>query len=247
MSKKSPKRTVPSLFPMKFKPLTKTQEKVFSSYDNGQHLLLHGYSGTGKSFLALYLAMDDIFNYEDYKRVYIIRSVVESRKMGYLPGSPQDKSKVFETPYIAICHKIFRRDDAYQVLKLKKEIIFETTSFLRGTQFDDAIVIVDEIQNMQFHELATIITRAGRNCKFIFSGDFRQTDFQRDDEKTGLFKFMRIVKRMPEFDVHDFGIDDIVRSELVKSFIVQMEAQKYEIATPEDLHPYPKFLGAAAA
>lgn len=226
MSKKNQKRVVPSLYPNKIQPLTGTQEKVFVSYDNGQNLLLHGYAGTGKSFVALYLALDDLFNYEDYKRIVIVRSVVPSRDMGFLPGSIQDKAKIYEQPYVDICTKIFKRGDAYQILKTKNEIVFETTSFLRGVTYDDSIIIVDEIQNMQFSELATVITRTGNNCKLIFCGDFRQTDFKRECEKSGLKHFMKILNRMKEFDVHEFGISDIVRSDMVKSFIIEMEALK---------------------
>jgi phosphate starvation-inducible PhoH-like protein len=202
-------------------PLTKAQKDVYEAYEEGYNLLLHGVAGTGKTFLALYLALREVMEGgSPYKKVIIIRSVVPTRDMGFLPGSNADKTKVYETPYERIAIELFGRGDAYQVLKQKRTLEFLSTSFIRGTTYDNAIIVADEIQNMDFGELDSVITRIGENCKVMLCGDFRQTDFRREAEKSGIQKFMKIIDRMESFDVIDFTRDDIVRSGLVKEYII---------------------------
>lgn len=203
-------------------PLTPNQQKTFSSYENGLNLMLHGFAGTGKSYISLYLALDEILNGSTlYDKVIIVRSVVPSRDVGFLPGSIKEKIKVYEEPYREICADLFGRGDAYEILKLRNAIEFTTTSFLRGVTFNNAIVIVDELQNMTFGELDTVMTRMGDQSKIIFCGDFRQTDLVRDSEKSGLQHFINITKRMSRFDYIEFEKNDIVRSGLVKDYIIK--------------------------
>jgi phosphate starvation-inducible PhoH-like protein len=195
-------------------PLTKTQLEVFESQ---KHLMLHGCAGTGKTFISLYLALDDLQK-EDYSRIVLVRSAVPTREMCFLPGTETEKSKVYENPYESILQELFSRgDNPYGQLKQKGVISFLTTSYVRGTTFSDSVVIVDECQNMTFHELDSIITRVGQNCKIIFCGDF----FQSDLKNSGLKDFMEIIKAMDEFDFIEFGIQDIVRSDFVKSYLTQ--------------------------
>lgn len=194
-------------------PLTKGQLQVFESDKN---LLLHGCAGTGKTFISLYLALDDIEK-GDYSKIILIRSVVPTREMGFLPGTESEKSRVYEEPYIGILQELFNRgDDPYGQLKSKNVINFITTSHIRGVTFQDSVIIVDECQNMTFHELDSIITRIGQNCRIIFCGDF----FQSDLKSTGILAFMEVLKDMEEFDFVEFGITDIVRSNLVRSYLV---------------------------
>lgn len=202
------------------KPLTRTQEDVFKHYEAGQNLLLHGVAGTGKTFLAMYLALKDVLNERLYQRVVIVRSVVPTRDMGFLPGNQKEKQRVYEQPYSAITTELFGRGDAYEILKTKAIVDFISTSFVRGVTFNDAIIIVDECQNMTFHELDSVITRIGKNCKVIFSGDYRQTDLTRDVEKNGLRQFMDVLGHMNEFQTVEFTEEDIVRSKLVKNYII---------------------------
>ena len=203
-------------------PKTLNQEKVFKEFINGKNLLIHGLPGTGKSFISLYLALSEIEEYREYNSVTIIRSVVPSRDMGFLPGSIKEKSKVYEAPYQAICSQLYNRGDAYEILKQKNLIQFETSSFLRGLTLDNTIIIVDECQNMTYQELNTIITRVGHNSKIIFCGDYRQTDLKWDDEKEGIHRFMKILDRMSKyFSCIEFSENDIVRSGLVKDFIIK--------------------------
>lgn len=201
-------------------PMTRNQRLVFEHYNTNQNLVLHGVAGTGKSYISIYLALNDIINDMKYKQLIIVRSVVPTRDMGFLPGSPMEKSKEYEKPYKVICDDLFGRGDGYDILKMKKIVNFTTTSFVRGMTFDNSIVFVDEINNMTFHELDSIITRVGENCKVIFSGDYRQSDLKFQDERAGLLTFLKILDRMPEFTRVEFGIDDIVRSGLVKSYII---------------------------
>ena len=202
-------------------PLTDNQERMFESYMSGKNLLLHGVAGTGKTFISLYLAMRDIVqNYDDKTKVVIVRSIVPTRDMGFLPGNQKEKSKVYEAPYYAICNELFGRGDAYDVVKGKNQVEFISTSFIRGTTLSDCIVVVDECQNLTFHELDSIITRIGDNCRVIFCGDFRQTDLWRENEKRGILDFIKVIKGMNSFDLIEFDEEDIVRSELVKEYIL---------------------------
>lgn len=205
-------------------PKTNNQELIFKEFVNGKNLLIHGLPGTGKSFLSLYLALNEIEQFRDYHNVMIIRSVVPSRDMGFLPGSIKEKSKVYEAPYAGICAELYGRSDAYEILKQKGVISFETSSFLRGVTIDNSIVIIDECQNMTYHELCTIVTRMGKNSKVIFCGDYRQTDLKYDDERSGIFHFMKIISGMKRyFSTVEMVVDDIVRSGLVKEFIIRKE------------------------
>lgn len=195
-------------------PLTKSQVAVFDSY---KHLMLHGCAGTGKTFISLYLALDDLQK-EEYSRIVLVRSAVPTREMGFLPGTEDEKSKVYEAPYVSIMQELFSRgDNPYGQLKQKGVINFLTTSYIRGTTFNDSVIIVDECQNMTFHELDSIITRVGKNCRIIFCGDF----FQSDLKSSGLKDFMKIIKGMNEFDFIGFGIPDIVRSDFVRSYLTE--------------------------
>jgi phosphate starvation-inducible protein PhoH len=200
-------------------PMTATQEDVFEAYDAGKHLCLHGVAGTGKTFLAMFLALDSVF-LKRYNRVVVVRSVVPTRDMGFLPGNQKEKQRVYEAPYGAIATELFGRGDAYEVLKTKNIVDFISTSFVRGVTLDNAVVIVDECQNMTFHELDSVITRLGENCRVIFCGDYRQSDLLRDSEKRGLKDFMRVLHNMKHFDIIEFSEDDIVRSALVKEYII---------------------------
>lgn len=197
---------------VEIQPLTSNQVVAF---DSEKHLFLHGCAGTGKTFISLYLAFKDVLT-KEYSQVEIIRSAVPTRELGYLPGTESEKAKVYETPYINISQELFERGDAYELLKSKHLISFSTTSFVRGTTFNDSIVIVDECQNMTFHELDSIITRVGKNCRVIFCGDF----FQSDLKNSGIGPFLEIVRNMEQFDFIEFGIEDIVRSDFVKQYLI---------------------------
>ena len=179
----------------KIEPLTENQKLSFEYFDKGKNLMLHGIAGTGKSFISLYLALREIMDNKNsqYKKVIIVRSVVPTRDMGFLPGSNKEKAKVYEAPYYAICTELFGRGDAYDILKQRNMVDFISTSFIRGITLNNSIIVVDEIANMTLHELDSIITRVGKNCKIIFSGDFRQSDFTKEHEKNGLTEFMRII------------------------------------------------------
>lgn len=199
-------------------PLTKNQLAAFESNNN---LVMHGLAGTGKTFISSYLAYDDIEKgYAD--SLIIIRSAVPTRDIGFLPGSEKEKSAVYEEPYKDVATHLFDRGDAYEIMKQKNIVQFMTTSFIRGITLRNACIIVDECQNMSFHELDSIITRVGENCRIMFCGDFRQSDLKRNE----LLSWLKVLERMEEFDFIEFGVDDIVRSEFVKKYIIaKMEVE----------------------
>jgi phosphate starvation-inducible protein PhoH len=200
-----------SLVLQEIEPLTQNQ---LIAFDSEKHMLLHGVAGTGKTFISCYLAFDDMVKGQ-YEKLILIRSAVPTRDIGFLPGNEKEKSAIYEAPYKDIAVELFQRGDAYEILKTKGIVHFMTTSFIRGVTLRDAVIIVDECQNMTFHELDSIITRVGQNCRVIFCGDFRQSDLN----KNGLKDFVRILKAMESFDLIDFEIKDIVRSDFVKSYI----------------------------
>jgi len=204
------------------KPMTDAQRDVFDAFEDGHHLMLHGSAGTGKTFIGLWLALDSILNKKLYKKVFIVRSVVPTRDMGFLPGNTKEKTKIYETPYYNMCQSYFERGDAYDILKTKSIIEFMSTSFIRGLTLDNCVLLVDEVQNMSAMELHSIMTRVGENCRIVFCGDVHQDDLtsERKKELSGLREFMKIIKELDEFDFVEFSTNDIVRSDLVKSYIV---------------------------
>ena len=193
-------------------PLTRNQLKAFES---SQHLVLHGLAGTGKTFISSYLAYDDMVK-QTANQFVIIRSAVPTRDRGFLPGTEKEKAAVYEEPYKDVAIDLFGRGDAYDILKQKGLVHFMTTSFIRGITLRNAVILIDECQNMSFHELDSIITRMGENCRVIFCGDFRQADLK----DNGLQNFIRVLERMGLFDLIEFQVEDIVRSEFVKSYII---------------------------
>ena len=202
-------------------PLTQNQTITFEYYSRDKNLMLHGIAGTGKSFISCYLAMKQLLEGDNrYKKLVIVRSVVPTRDMGFLPGNNKEKTKVYEAPYQAIFTELFGRGDAYEYLKQRNIVEFISTSFIRGITLNDSIVVVDEIANMTLHELDSVITRVGKNCKIVFCGDFRQSDFTKDHEKSGLIDFMKILNRMKTFEHIEFDENDIVRSAMVKEYII---------------------------
>jgi phosphate starvation-inducible protein PhoH and related proteins len=203
-------------------PLTDTQQQTFDAYDDGKNLVLHGYAGTGKSFISIYLALEEILSGDsEYKKLIVIRSVVPSREMGFLPGNIKEKTRVYEEPYAQIITELFRRGDAYDILKNRNQVEFTTTSFLRGLTFNNCIVIIDEAQNLQYGELYTTLTRVGDNCKVILCGDFRQCDLKEYESKNALFDIINILKSMKSVQFVEFQKSDIVRSGFVKDFIIK--------------------------
>lgn len=208
-------------------PLTENQEKMFYEYGLDQNLFAYGAAGTGKTFVALYLALQDVLNEKSpYEKIYIIRSLVATREIGFLPGDHEDKSSLYQIPYKNMVKYMFKMSDEssfemlYGNLKAQGTISFWSTSFIRGTTFDNAILLVDEAQNLNFHELDSIITRVGENTKIMFCGDVVQSDLIKQHERNGIVDFLRILQSMKEFSCIEFGVDDIVRSGLVKSYIV---------------------------
>ena len=212
MSKRSKTLAGSGLSLAEIEPLTKNQLIAFESDKN---LILHGIAGTGKTFISCYLAFDDMVK-GVYNNLVIIRSAVPTRDIGFLPGTEKEKASVYEEPYKEIALELFQRGDAYEILKTKGLVHFMTTSFVRGITLKETVIIIDECQNMTFHELDSIITRVGTNCRVIFCGDFRQSDLKTN----GLESFMEVLKNMGSFDFIDFEIKDIVRSEFVKDYII---------------------------
>jgi|DEB0MinimDraft_4_1074332.scaffolds.fasta_scaffold00703_3 phosphate starvation-inducible PhoH-like protein len=202
------------------RPKTENQKKIFSHYFQKKHILVHGLPGTGKTFISLYLALKEMLSDSKVEKVIIIRSAVSARELGFMPGSARDKMRAYEEPYYEICSRLFDRDDAYTQLKMRKMVDFSPTSFLRGLTFENCVVIVDEVQNLNDHEISTVITRMGQNSRIIFCGDFRQSDFAtKGQEESGIKNLFKTIRLMPSFTHVEMGINDIVRSGIVKEYL----------------------------
>jgi len=208
-------------------PLTPNQQILFNAYAENKNLVAYGCAGTGKTFITLYNALKDVLDQSTpYEKIYIVRSLVATREIGFLPGDHEDKSTLYQIPYKHMVKYMFEMNtDAdfemlYGNLKTQGTIDFWSTSFIRGTTFDNAIIIVDEFQNLNFHELDSIITRVGQDSKIMFCGDATQSDLVKTNERNGIMDFMRVVRLMPSLDIIEFGVEDIVRSGLVKEYIL---------------------------
>lgn len=208
-------------------PLTDNQEKFFADYKAGKNLFAYGCAGTGKTFIALYNALREVLSGETpYEKIYIVRSLVATREIGFLPGDHEDKSSLYQIPYKNMVKYMFEMPDdssfemLYGNLKTQGTISFWSTSFIRGTTLDNAIILVDEFQNLNFHELDSIITRVGENSKILFCGDATQTDLVKQNERTGIADFMKILRLMPSVDIVEFQVEDIVRSGLCKEYLL---------------------------
>lgn len=220
-----------------FDPLTDNQKAFYEAYRAGDYFIaLHGVAGTGKTFIALYKALEEVLDKSNpFKKVIVVRSSVQGRDMGFMPGDENEKMDRFKQPYKQICANLFGKSDAWDRLEEQGYVEFVSTSFIRGLSFDDAIIIVDEMQNMDFDEMDTVMTRVGYRSKIIWCGDYRQSDLQRKREKSGIKQFFDVARRMFAFTMIEFVPDDIVRSSLVKDYILAKLA--YEDAQVQDLPP----------
>ena len=203
------------------KPLTENQQKTFDYFNENYNLILSGNAGTGKTFLALYLALKS-FLLRKYERVVIIRSIVPTRNIGFLKGTQAEKECVYEDVYRSIFSELLPTiPNAYDTMKKEKTVEFKSTSFIRGITIKNSIVIVDEFQNLSRHELSSVITRIGENSRLLLVGDYYQSDFRYEDEKSGVLLFLKILANMPDdFKRVDFQISDVVRSGLCKRFLL---------------------------
>jgi predicted ribonuclease YlaK len=212
----------------KISPVTDSQKEIFDTWKDGKNQFLFGCAGTGKTFISLYLALQQVLNNETpYDKVIVVRSLIPTREIGFLPGDEEDKAALYQVPYSNMMQFMFEQPNEqafsmlYERLKQQGSFYFLSTSFLRGLTFDNSIIIVDECQNLNFHELDTIITRVGQDSKIFFCGDFGQSDLTKLNERNGLMDFLQILQEMNEFNCTEFNIGDIVRSGFVRNYLIQ--------------------------
>jgi predicted ribonuclease YlaK len=209
-------------------PIGKNQQKVFDAWAKDKNLFLSGSAGTGKTFILLYLALKAVLDKgQPFDKVVLVRSLLPSRDIGFLPGTLEEKSDLYQDPYRILVKYLFEMpsEQGHQALynKLIEQgsLEFYTTSFLRGQTFDRSIIIVDESSNMIFQELDTVMTRVGQDSKICFAGDMSQSDLRKHNgDQDGYQNFQVILGEMEEFVVVEFGIGDIVRSGLVRSYLI---------------------------
>lgn len=209
---------------LSYEPITKNQKIAYDAWDEGDNLVLCGSAGTGKTFIGMYLGLESVLDKSwEQNKLIIVRSVVPTREMGYLPGSIEEKVDAYTAPYRAITNELFNDRHAFDMLESQGQLSFMSTSFIRGITLDDCVLLIDEMQNLTFHELDSIITRVGRNTKVIFSGDYYQSDLTKESDKNGVLHFMNIMEQLKDFSVIEFNWTDIVRSGFVRDYIMTKE------------------------
>ena len=209
---------------LSYEPITKNQKIAYDAWDEGDNLVLCGSAGTGKTFIGMYLGLESVLDKSwEQNKLVIVRSVVPTREMGYLPGSIEEKVDAYTAPYRAITNELFNDRNAFDMLESQGQLAFMSTSFIRGITLDDCVLLIDEMQNLTFHELDSIITRVGRNTKVIFSGDYYQSDLTKESDKNGVLHFMNIMEQLKDFSVIEFNWTDIVRSGFVRDYIMTKE------------------------
>lgn len=209
---------------LEYDPITKNQEIAYDAWGNDYNLVLAGSAGTGKTFIGMYLGLEQVLDPDsEQDRLIILRSMVPTRELGFLPGTKEEKEEVFTSPYKQIANELFGDYNTWGKAASSKKIQFESTSFIRGLTMDNAVILVDEMQNLNFHELDSVITRVGKGSRIIFSGDYLQSDFKYKDEKDGIIKFLSIVEQLKKFEIINFGWEDIVRSDFVRDYIMTKE------------------------
>lgn len=209
---------------LSYEPITKNQKIAYDAWDEGDNLVLCGSAGTGKTFIGMYLGLESVLDKSwEQNKLVIVRSVVPTREMGYLPGSIEEKVDAYTAPYRAITNELFNDRHAFDMLESQGQLTFMSTSFIRGITLDDCVLLIDEMQNLTFHELDSIITRVGRNTKVIFSGDYYQSDLTKESDKNGVLHFMNIMEQLKDFSVIEFNWTDIVRSGFVRDYIMTKE------------------------
>ena len=209
---------------LEYDPITKNQEITYEAWEEGYNLVLTGSAGTGKTFMGMYLGLEQVLDPDTpYDQLVIIRSMVPTRELGFLPGSKEEKEDVFTSPYKNIANELFGDNNSWGRAITAKKISFESTSFIRGLTLDNSVILVDEMQNLSFHELDSVITRVGKHSRIIFAGDYLQSDFKFKDDKDGIIKFLSIVEQLKKFEIVNFGWEDIVRSDFVRDYIMTKE------------------------
>lgn len=209
---------------VKIEPMTENQQRVFKAYEKGDTVILTGSAGTGKTFVAMNLALEDVLDKNTYyDKVVVVRSIVPTRDIGFLPGDEEEKKLVYEAPYRGITGDIFQVRDAWDKLKEQGHVEFITTSFIRGVTLDNCVIVVDEMQNLTAHELDSVVTRIGRNCRLVMCGDYYQSDFSKNSDKDGILQFLSIMEDLKNVSIVEFGWEDIVRSDFVRDYIMTKE------------------------
>jgi len=209
---------------LEYEPITKNQEVTYAAWEEDYNLVLTGSAGTGKTFMGMYLGLEQVLDPDSAQdRLVIIRSMVPTRDMGFLPGTKEEKEDAFTSPYKNIAAELFGDNNSWNRALSTKKIQFESTSFIRGLTLDYSVILVDEMQNLSFHELDSVITRVGKGSRIIFAGDYLQSDFTRSDDRNGIMKFLTIVEQLKKFEIVNFGWEDIVRSDFVRDYIMTKE------------------------
>ncbi len=217
---------------LSYEPITNNQKIAYEAWDEGDNLVLCGSAGTGKTFIGMYLGLESVLDKSwEQNKLVIVRSVVPTREMGYLPGSIEEKVDAYTAPYRSITNELFNDRNAFDMLESQGQLSFMSTSFIRGITLDDCVLLIDEMQNLTFHELDSIITRVGRNTKVIFSGDYYQSDLTKETDKNGVLHFMNIMEQLKDFSIIEFNWTDIVRSGFVRDYIMTKEMLERKNAT----------------
>lgn len=209
---------------IEFEPYTENQRRAYEAWKDNYHIVLAGSAGTGKTFLGMCFALEEVLDKStDYEQLIVMRSIVPTREIGYLPGDENEKKRAYSNPYVGIAADLLDDEAAWDKLVLSKKVNFLSTSFIRGTTFDNSIILIDEMQNLTFHELDSVLTRVGESTRIILSGDYYQSDFDKEKDRSGIVKMLEILEQLTRFEVIEFTWSDIVRSDFVRDYIMTKE------------------------
>lgn len=214
-------------------PKNKNQELAFQLWQRDQVdcLALTQQAGVGKTLLAMYFALESVLDESTpFEKVVVIRSAVQGRDIGFLPGSEEEKNAQYEEPYSQACDFLFPWKNSYLSLKKAGKLEFRNTSFLRSINLEKSVVVLDESQNCTFGELMTGITRVANRSKFILCGDYNQNDlYRKNNDVSGLLKFLEVYRNMRDVNCGEvrFELEDIVRSGIAKAALVSAHELGY--------------------
>lgn len=212
-------------------PLTENQKRVLKSRKD--HLLVQGPAGTAKTYSVLARGLVKV-SAGDVDQIIIIRSPVEIRKIGHLPGDADEKMDPYAAPYIGLLAEISPKMN-YRALVSKRLLCFTPTTFLRGTTFHNSFVIVDEYQNLSEHELDTVMTRVGQGTQLCVVGDpAAQSDLPRHEQGEQA-DIIDTFASMECVDHVQFSVEDVVRSGFVKDYHIARSERAAGLPLPDRL------------
>lgn len=219
--KKADEEAVGRVFDLQ--PLNENQRLYIDALKAHDQTIVCGYSGTGKTFIAATMAAN-MYTLKLVDRIVLTRpNVSVGKNLGYFPGDLNEKFGPWAAPVVDVLQERLGKGVVETGIK-NGNIELAPMSVMRGRSFKNAFVILDEAQNTTIPEMKMFLTRIGEGTKVVINGDVKQSDIK---EQSGLSKIIHLAKKYHmDVPVIEFGIDDIVRSEICKKWLIAFESEK---------------------